>query len=161
MPRVSIFVEVLMPGGIAPEPRCGRGIGDHCAGQHRSGLRTGIGFCQRAVDIDPTYASAYAWLSAAYAAQSIFGFAAASEAFLRSRSAARKAIDLEPDGRSSFFIAAAEARLGEKDKAFEWLERAFEERAGLLIYLKIHPMFDELREDPRFEVLVSRIGIPA
>jgi len=297
------------------------------------GLRAGIGFCQRAVDIDPTYASAYAWLSAAYAAQSIFGFAAASEAFLRSRSAARKAIDLDdslaeahfslalvliyhdwdfagaelelrtalarnpdlpytyhalstlravqgrvedsivaakraadleplswmlnfylgfiyyaarrfhqaidqisraleidpdnlanhryladayafagqpqkaieqcekviglgrgvmslqlpaavtypkagkpgiardlldqavkdwkPDGRSSFFIAAAEARLGEKDKAFEWLERAFEERAGLLIYLKIHPMFDELREDPRFEVLLSRIGIPA
>jgi tetratricopeptide (TPR) repeat protein len=69
--------------------------------------------------------------------------------------------DWKPDGRSSFFIAAAEARLGEKDKAFEWLERAFEERAGLLIYLKIHPMFDDLREDPRFEVLLSRIGIPA
>ena len=69
--------------------------------------------------------------------------------------------DWKPDGRSSFFIAAAEARLGEKDKAFEWLERAFEERAGLLIYLKIHPMFDELREDPRFEGLLSRIGIPA
>jgi hypothetical protein len=68
--------------------------------------------------------------------------------------------DWKPDGRSSFFIAAAEARLGEKDKAFEWLDRAFEERAGLLIYLNSHPMFDELREDPRFEAPVSRIGIP-
>ena len=36
VPRVSIFVEVLMPGCIASEPRCGRGIGDHGAGQHRS-----------------------------------------------------------------------------------------------------------------------------
>jgi tetratricopeptide (TPR) repeat protein len=68
--------------------------------------------------------------------------------------------DWKPDGRSSFFIAAAEARLGEKDRAFEWLERAFEERVGLLIYLKVHPMFDELRIDPRFEALAKRIGIP-
>src|SRR5215471_14893996 len=36
VPRVSIFVEVLMPGCIASEPRCGRGIGDHGAGQYRS-----------------------------------------------------------------------------------------------------------------------------
>jgi tetratricopeptide (TPR) repeat protein len=65
-----------------------------------------------------------------------------------------------PDGRSSFFIAAAEARLGDKDKAFEWLERAFEERVGLLIYFRLHPMFDELRKDPRFEKLAGGIGIP-
>lgn len=65
-----------------------------------------------------------------------------------------------PDGRSSFFLAAAHSRLGEKDMAFEWLEKALQERVGLLIYLQVHPMFDELREDPRFEALAKRIGIP-
>jgi hypothetical protein len=39
--RVSIFVEILMSGCVAPEPRCGSGIGDHCAGQYRSSRHAG------------------------------------------------------------------------------------------------------------------------
>ncbi len=43
----------------------------------------------------------------------------------------------------------------------QWnLERAFQERVGLLIYFKVHPMFDELRIDPRLDALAKRIGIP-
>jgi serine/threonine protein kinase/tetratricopeptide (TPR) repeat protein len=60
----------------------------------------------------------------------------------------------------SHLIASVHARLGEKDAAFEWLEKAFEEHASFLVYLKVHPLFDVLRDDPRFDALVKRIGIP-
>jgi serine/threonine protein kinase/tetratricopeptide (TPR) repeat protein len=61
---------------------------------------------------------------------------------------------------SSWWIAAVHARLGDKDAAFEWLERAFQERATFLVFLKFHPLFEALHGDPRFDDLVKRIGIP-
>jgi serine/threonine protein kinase/tetratricopeptide (TPR) repeat protein len=57
-------------------------------------------------------------------------------------------------------IASIHARLGEKDAAFEWLEKAFQERTFFLAYFKVHPLFENLRGDPRFDALVKRIGIP-
>ena len=66
----------------------------------------------------------------------------------------------KPGDRSAFWIAAAYARLGEKDAAFEWLERAFQEHALFLVFLKFHPLFEALHGDPRFNDLVRRIGIP-
>ncbi len=51
------------------------------------------------------------------------------------------------------------AHLGEKDQAFEWLEKAYEQREGLLMYLKGHPAFDPLRDDPRFLDLLRRINL--
>ncbi len=60
----------------------------------------------------------------------------------------------------SHFIAAAHARLGEKDAAFEWLDKAFQEHESFLVYFKVHPLFEGLRGDPRFDALVKRIGIP-
>jgi eukaryotic-like serine/threonine-protein kinase len=60
----------------------------------------------------------------------------------------------------SHLLASVHARLGEKDAAFAWLEQAFQEHATFLRYLKVHPLFDGLRDDPRFDDLVKRIGIP-
>jgi len=51
------------------------------------------------------------------------------------------------------------AGLGDKDKALEWLEKAFQERADGLTWLNVEPMLDELRFDPRFRNLVDRIGL--
>jgi hypothetical protein len=56
-------------------------------------------------------------------------------------------------------LAAAYAAVGERDKAFEFLEQAFRERDSLLVYLKVEPMFDPLRDDPRFATLLTRIGL--
>jgi serine/threonine protein kinase/Tfp pilus assembly protein PilF len=66
----------------------------------------------------------------------------------------------KPNDGSSLWIAAAFARLGEKDAAFEWLEKALRERPPFMLWLKIHPMFENLHGDPRFDDLVKRIGIP-
>jgi TolB-like protein/Flp pilus assembly protein TadD len=51
------------------------------------------------------------------------------------------------------------AGLGMIDDAFHWLEKAVEERDGLLIYLKVGSVFDRLRSDPRFPEIVKRVGL--
>jgi len=50
--------------------------------------------------------------------------------------------------------------LGDKDSAFSWLERAYEERSDDLGRLRVDPLFDSLRSDPRFQELIRRIGVP-
>jgi hypothetical protein len=49
--------------------------------------------------------------------------------------------------------------LGDKDRGFEWLKKAFDER-GLIVFTKFDPRFDSVRWDPRFQALVARLGIP-
>ena len=60
---------------------------------------------------------------------------------------------------SSFQIAAIYAGLGEKDQAFAWLEKAYEERSDGLVNLNAEQRFDSLRSDPRFKDLARRIGL--
>jgi TolB-like protein/DNA-binding winged helix-turn-helix (wHTH) protein/Flp pilus assembly protein TadD len=49
--------------------------------------------------------------------------------------------------------------LGDNDEAFAWFERAYEEQSNILIYIKVFPLFDSLRGDPRFQDLVRRVGL--
>lgn len=57
-------------------------------------------------------------------------------------------------------IAQVYASLGEKDQAFAWLEKDFQNRNGGLTLIKVLPFFDSLHGDPRFAALVRRIGLP-
>jgi len=50
--------------------------------------------------------------------------------------------------------------LGEKDKAFEWLEKSYAQREGMMLHLKVDPRLDNLRSDPRFQDLLERINFP-
>jgi TolB-like protein/Tfp pilus assembly protein PilF len=50
--------------------------------------------------------------------------------------------------------------LGKKDKAFEWLDKAYEQHEAWMILLKVDPIFDSLRSDPRFQDLVDRMNFP-
>lgn len=50
--------------------------------------------------------------------------------------------------------------LDDKDHAFVWLEKAYQERSNFLAYLKVVPVADPLRTDPRFDNLVGRVGLP-
>ena len=49
--------------------------------------------------------------------------------------------------------------LGDKDQAFAWFERAVQEQSNVLKYVKVFPVFDEVRDDPRFKDLVRRVGL--
>ena len=60
---------------------------------------------------------------------------------------------------SPFDVALVYAGLGEPDRAFEWLEKACEERVGFMVYLKTFPVFDSLRSDPRLASLIRRVGL--
>lgn len=58
-------------------------------------------------------------------------------------------------------VAVIYVGLGEKDEAFAWLNRAYEERSYLLAeYLATDARLDTLHSDPRFAELVRRIGLP-
>ncbi|HXK26236.1 MAG TPA: adenylate/guanylate cyclase domain-containing protein [Myxococcota bacterium] len=60
-----------------------------------------------------------------------------------------------------YFAAGFHALLGERDEAIAALERAYAAREGVLVSLRVDERFDSLRDDPRFEALVRRIGIPS
>jgi hypothetical protein len=49
--------------------------------------------------------------------------------------------------------------LGEAEQAFAWLDRAYEERRGWLVYLGVEPTLDSLRGDPRFRRLMERMRL--
>jgi len=50
--------------------------------------------------------------------------------------------------------------LGDKDQAFAWLEKAYEEKSNYVLFMKVFPPLDPLRSDPRFADLVRRIDLP-
>lgn len=56
-------------------------------------------------------------------------------------------------------VAGVYIGLGEKDQAFLWLEKCFQERTNNMAYLKVLPALDPLRSDPRFDDLLRRIGL--
>lgn len=60
----------------------------------------------------------------------------------------------------AYHLAALCAGLGKKDEAFQWLDRAYEERSELMVNLKVDPYMDSLRSDPRYADLLRRVGFP-
>src|ERR1043166_3111980 len=59
-----------------------------------------------------------------------------------------------------YWIAMIHAGLDEKDEAFAWLEKAYQERSWFLVWIKMDPQVDSLRSDSRFTDLLRRIGLP-
>jgi tetratricopeptide (TPR) repeat protein len=78
------------------------------------------------------------------------------------RAVTREALndDLRNSDARMYSIAWDYAALGDADHAFEYLERAYLERDGDLIWLRSDPAYDNLRSDSRFEDLVRRMGLP-
>jgi hypothetical protein len=68
----------------------------------------------------------------------------------------RRAENERPD---AFVLAVIWAQLGDKDRAMQWLERVYEARGGGFASLKVNPVFDPLRSDSRFQVLLHKINL--
>jgi TolB-like protein/Flp pilus assembly protein TadD len=62
---------------------------------------------------------------------------------------------------SAYESAKVHAGLGQAERAMEWLERAYTERAVGIVVVKVDPVFDLLHSDPRFQGLLRRMGLPA
>ena len=70
---------------------------------------------------------------------------------------------LEGESRQQYvraeYLAMGHAAVGDFDRAFEALERAYQTRSAGLIYLHLDPGYEPLRGDPRYKELVQRIGL--
>jgi serine/threonine protein kinase/Flp pilus assembly protein TadD len=56
-------------------------------------------------------------------------------------------------------LATVSVGLGELDEAVKWCEQAAEERRGWVMYLGVHPVVDPLRQNPRFQALLRKMGL--
>lgn len=137
---------------------------------------------RKTLELDPSFAASHLGLGFSYAAKGMYREALAefeklppgrcrsclayAHARLGERSQALRTIDelkavskQEPVSPEVFAIIYL--GLGEKDQAFAWLEKAYDERDhSLLSTLKVDPLWDPLRSDPRFADLLRRIGPP-
>ena len=60
---------------------------------------------------------------------------------------------------SSKLRAVIHTGLGDNDQAFEWLESAYQEHDVQLLPIKVNPVWDPLRSDPRFQDLLKKMGL--
>ena len=136
---------------------------------------------RKALDLDPKSTRIRFFLGAVYAQQSKFeqaiavlreagpnlGAACLGYAYGRggNKDEARKILaGFEQLSKERFvpavWLAFIYTGLGEKDKAFEWLQKAYEQRDPMLMELKGLPLWDPLRSDPRFQALLRRMNFP-
>jgi tetratricopeptide (TPR) repeat protein len=96
--------------------------------------------------------------------QMVFGTAGHAHGKVGNHEKARSILNeaLETRKTSNFsplIIALIYKGLGNTDKTFEWLEKAYEERDHYLIYIKEgYPQFWDLHDDPRFQALLKKMG---
>jgi len=66
-----------------------------------------------------------------------------------------------PDGgfHSPIFLARGYLGLGDRDKVFEYLEKGYQRRDQLMLWLKVDPRFDPIRGDPRYVALLERMKL--
>jgi serine/threonine-protein kinase len=144
-----------------------------------------VGQLKRALDLSPRFPVAHVLLGEAYEQMRLYPeaereyrsvedvFAGTSRvraacarvhALAGRRAEALRELQELAEDRSGRYVAPQDlawgyAALGDRDRAMQWLEKAYSERSSALAYLKIEPLFDPLRADPRFADLVRRVGL--
>jgi tetratricopeptide (TPR) repeat protein len=58
-----------------------------------------------------------------------------------------------------FYVAMVYASLGDSDQLFEWLEKSLQDRSYWLSSIRVNPMLDHYRSDPRYDSLLRRVGL--
>jgi TolB-like protein/Tfp pilus assembly protein PilF len=142
--------------------------------------------CRKTLELDPSFTPARGVLGHVYAAKGMYrealaeyekyatlsggspgstAFVGYAHARLGQRSQAFRVLDQLGAASKQRYVPALSfatvyVGLGEKEQAFLWLEKAYDERTNSLAYLKVQSTWDPLRPDPRFADLVRRIGLP-
>jgi len=143
---------------------------------------------KKVVEIDPAFANVHIHLSQAYCfmgkydlwleewektstlnndSEDLAVVKAVKQEYSKSdfRGAMKRYVELQEEQSKRIYIdpaliAADYALLGEKDKSFAWLEKAYAEKSAFISYVKPFPHFDSLRSDPRYAGLLKRMGLP-
>jgi tetratricopeptide (TPR) repeat protein len=152
---------------------------------HKRDYDKAIAQCMKTTEMDRTFAMGWLWGARAYLAKGMRAEALAAfreatvhdghspitEAFLAHGQAvvgnarsARKTLEELLEIRqtryvSAFLIALIWLPLGDIDRTFEWLRKAYDERSHWLVFLDVDPCLDELRGDPRFDELRNQVGL--
>jgi len=140
---------------------------------------------RKAIDLDPQFARAHTRLGITYAAQRHFadaisefkqarslsgpdpyldGLVGFAQAFSGNAGAAKKLLE-ELTERSqheyvpAFSMALICIGLGERDLAFEWLAKSYQDRSTYMVWVKADPLLDSIRSDPRFTALLNQMGL--
>jgi tetratricopeptide (TPR) repeat protein len=142
--------------------------------------------CEKTLELDTNYVGGHDCLGAAYMAKGSYGKAIAElqkaatvsgneplrtvslgrvYALSGRRIKAEKILRaLQEDSRHhyvpAYFVATIYVALGDKDEAYSWLGKAYDQRDSYLLWLKVDDAVDPLRMDPRFRELVSKVGLP-
>ena len=140
---------------------------------------------RKSVEMDPNRVAGHLWLGLALEQKHDFpesiarlekavelshdksgmAFVAHARALSGDTAGARKILgDLEQRSNreyvSPWWMAMVYPDLGDKEKAFFWLDKAYRGREHDLVFSKVWPMFDSLRMDPRYKDLMRRVGLP-
>jgi len=80
------------------------------------------------------------------------------------KAAARKVLEeLDAMAKQTYvspvYVGLVYGAMGERDREFAWYEKGYDDRAEWLLWLTLDPLFDGVRDDPRFQHLVQRVGV--
>ncbi|HQZ95025.1 MAG TPA: tetratricopeptide repeat protein [Pyrinomonadaceae bacterium] len=152
----------------------------------QNNYQAAIETCLKIIELDPAFSNAYQYLGLSYFkvgrnAEALttlekavelskrdgeklrylgYGFAIEGkrvQAYSILKELEEKYVKKEANGRD---VASVYAGLGEKDKAFEWLEKDFQTKAGEFSPMTWEIPFETLRGDPRYKDLLKRMGLP-
>jgi TolB-like protein/cytochrome c-type biogenesis protein CcmH/NrfG len=151
---------------------------------HQRQYDAAITEAQRTIEQYPTYSMTYIWLGSAYREKKMYkqaldafslgrklsgdspvmiGLHGQALAVSGDAAGARKTLaELRSLSRSRYvsplYFAAVYTGLGEKSKALDWLDKAYQDRNDYLARLEVEPSADPLRSEPRFQDLLRRVG---
>ncbi|HEY0376036.1 MAG TPA: protein kinase [Pyrinomonadaceae bacterium] len=141
--------------------------------------------CRKTIELDPNFFVARRYLGLSYAQKGMYRQAveeyekaidaSKGSALMRAEYASVLALNGETDKAraelskledekktryiSAYHIATIYVALKDRDRAFEWLEQAFKERADWMVFLNVDPRFKSLRPDSRFTDLLRRMKL--
>jgi tetratricopeptide (TPR) repeat protein len=178
--REGRLAQTLDP--LSPIINTSLGVTLMSAGEYGSGFE----LLKRTFELAPTFPEPHLWVSKAYGSRGLYpeAMSEAQQAATYSgrapryvagvgdalaaagkRAEAHSIIDeLVRSSKSGhvspFYIAEVYSTLGERDQAFEGLEKAYQLRDDELVWILIDPSFDNIRSDPRYADLLRRMGLP-